>query len=144
VLISEIPPSSQELLHSQGNPHSRKTTDGLQEVELGEYVADYAYHQRDLEGNYSLSPRISRRYSRPATTQAANPSMMVDSDSGSKINGHPSHSYGAAAPETHGGPRIGPGAGGDNLEMGEIKPGARGEGVGYGSGGEKYVSESRG
>lgn len=24
----------------------------LQEVELGEYVADYAFHQRDLEGEY--------------------------------------------------------------------------------------------
>ncbi|RSH87420.1 hypothetical protein EHS25_003330 [Saitozyma podzolica] len=25
---------------------------GMDEVELGEYVADYAYHERDLEGNY--------------------------------------------------------------------------------------------
>ena len=25
---------------------------GQDEVELGEYVADYAYHERDLEGNY--------------------------------------------------------------------------------------------
>ena len=24
----------------------------MDEVELGEYVADYAYHERDLEGNY--------------------------------------------------------------------------------------------
>jgi hypothetical protein len=30
---------------------------GMDEVELGEYVADYAYHDRDLEGNCPFPPR---------------------------------------------------------------------------------------
>ena len=38
----------------------------LQEVELGEYVADYAYHERDLEGNYyDPSQRPSPRAASP-------------------------------------------------------------------------------
>jgi Amt family ammonium transporter len=30
---------------------------GMDEVELGEYVVDYAYHDRDLEGNCPFPPR---------------------------------------------------------------------------------------
>lgn len=34
---------------------------GMDEIELGEYVADYAYHERDLEGNYEPTEGLPRR-----------------------------------------------------------------------------------
>lgn len=45
--------------------HFRSTEEaeivGMDEIELGEYVADYAYHERDLEGNYEPTGELPRR-----------------------------------------------------------------------------------
>lgn len=38
---------------------------GMDDVELGEYVADYAYHERDLEGNYEPTSRLPTRAPTP-------------------------------------------------------------------------------
>lgn len=49
--------------------HFRSTEEaeivGMDEVELGEYVADYAYHERDLEGNYEPIDRLPTRAPTP-------------------------------------------------------------------------------
>jgi Amt family ammonium transporter len=38
---------------------------GMDEIELGEYVADYAYHERDLEGNYEPISALPTRAPTP-------------------------------------------------------------------------------
>jgi len=38
---------------------------GMDEVELGEYVVDYAYHERDLEGNYEPTDQLPTRAPSP-------------------------------------------------------------------------------
>ena len=49
--------------------HFRSTEEaeivGMDEIELGEYVADYAYHERDLEGNYEPISRLPVRAPTP-------------------------------------------------------------------------------
>lgn len=136
----------------------------MQEVELGEYVADYAYHQRDLEGNYSLSPHVSRRYSRPGPPAMVDNGLSHGAEPGGrgrhKTEGEGGDSVKTTVTDATGG-QVGLAAqngghlhgldhshghelGSESVEMGEIMPGARGEGVGYGSGGEKFTTDRRG
>jgi Amt family ammonium transporter len=52
---------------------------GMDEVELGEYVVDYAYHERDLEGNYEPTDPLPTRA--PAPTRGPGLGKMNSSGS---------------------------------------------------------------
>lgn len=57
----------------------------LQEVELGEYVADYAFHQRDLEGEYEAHT-LSRC---PSATKLHLQDFRHNKDGESSNSSHP-------------------------------------------------------
>lgn len=63
---------------------------GMDEVELGEYVVDYAYHERDLEGNYeptdglptrapspSRGPGLGKNNSPGSSAEKTTPTMVI-------------------------------------------------------------------
>ena len=54
---------------------------GMDEVELGEYVVDYAYHERDLEGNYEPTDKDNHPERPP--TPSRGPGLGKKNSSGS-------------------------------------------------------------
>jgi Amt family ammonium transporter len=91
---------------------------GMDEVELGEYVADYAYHDRDLEGNCPFPPR--QYYSNGSDEKARD----VD----------PSSVRTAPEPSAEHTPEEGQ----------AVYPGGRGEGTMFTGAGEEMMTEKRG
>lgn len=67
--------------------HFRSTEEaeivGMDDVELGEYVVDYAYHERDLEGNYEPDLKLPTRAPTPnrgpfASSKKSSPDSTPD------------------------------------------------------------------
>lgn len=107
---------------------------GMDEVELGEYVVDYAYHDRDLEGNCPFPPR--QFYS--SGGQSGENEKAQNHDDSNIIN-----SDGTRKDEPtlnrHASPR-------NDIESGsqEVYPGGRGEGRMIYPDGEEHVTAKHG
>lgn len=105
---------------------------GMDEVELGEYVADYAYHNRDLEGNCPFPARQTY----PAFDHEKSLAQAPASDVSPRK---------ADAPlERTASPRDEPTHHGDGTSAQEVYPGGRGEGRMIYRDGEEAVTEKRG
>lgn len=117
--------------------HFRSTEEaeivGMDEVELGEYVADYAYHDRDLEGNCPFPPR--QNY----------PTGYENEKASAQVPGSDVSPRKPDAPlERTASPRDAPMHHGDGSSAQEVYPGGRGEGRMIYSNGEEGVTEKRG
>ena len=90
---------------------------GMDEVELGEYVADYAYHDRDLEGNCPFPPRQYYNSGTPDEKNREEPSSVRTGEEGDALPEQPPQ---------------------------EVYPGARGEGQAIYPDGHEQMTEKRG
>lgn len=72
--------------------HFRSTEEaeivGMDDVELGEYVADYAYHERDLEGNYEATSTLPTRAPTPSRGPFASSSKKSSPESTPEVRTH--------------------------------------------------------
>lgn len=92
---------------------------GMDEVELGEYVVDYAYHNRDLEGNCPFPPR---HYASEQNEKA----QTLDPNSNLNSNSNGSTRKDETTLNRHASPRHD--IEGSQSGSQEVYPGGRGEG----------------
>lgn len=110
---------------------------GMDEVELGEYVVDYAYHDRDLEGNCPLPPRPYSSSNEGDEKAQGNQGLALTQSRSRR--GDTSLIRQASPRSEPQGDHHTAGAGGQ-----EVYPGGRGEGRMIYPDGEEQVTEKRG